>query len=439
MTKYLVQEDDGTIHFVDVVPGSGAPGPKGDTGPQGPPGPAGPQGPVGPVGPQGPPGTGGPSTVSVPNLVGLTEDAAKTSLTAAGLTVGVRSTMNTSSAAGSITGQNPAAGTSVTAGSSVAYTVSLGPIPASTGKWFSGQSDTSTTKDGSFAAWRNRPVEIGGNWGSSENAADAIESPMWSISAGNPYANTPRMDYAFGALLAGENWASAAAGGYEGRWRAQLQRLKTAWDGGRLPSNLFIRFAHEMNGNWYPWSVPPGQEANFKTAWIRFYNLKQAYFPGAQLVWCPNAGSSYNYGGAGIAAGVDKLWPGDAYVDVVGIDTYNRDPWVNSASAFNAKMSGNQGMESFRLFALQHGKPLAICEWSNSGVNNGGGGGEAPVFIQLFYDWLTTHGSQTPAPGKVLYEVLFNVPGYGDHYTFFPEGLESGNTETARQYRTLWK
>src|SRR4051812_35499525 len=69
-----------------------------------------------------------PAAVSVPNVVGMTQTAAQTALTGAGLTVGAIS--NTSSAtvpAGQVMSETPAAGASVAAGSAVALVVSSGP------------------------------------------------------------------------------------------------------------------------------------------------------------------------------------------------------------------------------------------------------------------------------------------------------------------------
>ncbi len=310
-----------------------------------------------------------------------------------------------------------------------------------TGTWWSGQSDTATTQNGSFATWRGRAIEIGGNWGSSQSSADAIESPMWSMAPGTPYANTPRMDYAIGAMIdnSGETWGAAASGAYDSRWAQQLQRLKTAW-GSRPAGNMYIRFAHEFNGNWYPWSVSNGDVGNFKTAWARFANLRNQYFPGAQIVWCPNAGSSWAYD-------IRTLYPGNAYVDVVGVDKYNNYPWVNDRAGFNTEIArtsngGPLGLETYRQFALQQGKPFAVSEWSNDGNPAGEGnqgGGDSPNYIQYFHEWLVANGSQNPQAGKVLYEVLFNVPGYSSsYYSFFPLNLETGNTETANKYAELW-
>jgi beta-lactam-binding protein with PASTA domain len=70
--------------------------------------------------------------VSVPNVVGLTQAAATTSITSAGLVVGTVTTQSSSTvAAGSVISEAPTAGTSVNTGSAVNLVVSSGPAQVS--------------------------------------------------------------------------------------------------------------------------------------------------------------------------------------------------------------------------------------------------------------------------------------------------------------------
>ena len=70
----------------------------------------------------------GPASITVPNVVGLAQNAAAAALQKANLTVGsITRQTSTSVPAGSVISQNPAAGTSVAPGSAVDLVVSLGP------------------------------------------------------------------------------------------------------------------------------------------------------------------------------------------------------------------------------------------------------------------------------------------------------------------------
>ena len=73
----------------------------------------------------------GPAQVNVPNVVNLTQAAATTALTNAGLVVGTVTTAPSGTvAAGSVISESPVAGTPVAAGSAVNLVVSTGPAPA---------------------------------------------------------------------------------------------------------------------------------------------------------------------------------------------------------------------------------------------------------------------------------------------------------------------
>jgi len=255
-------------------------------------------------------------------------------------------------------------------------------------------------------------VEIVGLWAATDSAQDAIDTPRWNVASPSQYpqfaayVNAPRLDYAFGALLDGESWAKAAAGAYDARWIDQLDVLRSSW-GNRPAGAVYLRFAHEFNGSWYPWRVTPADAVNFTAAWVRWAGLARQHFPGARIVWCPNAGSSYDYD-------VRTLYPGDQVVDVIGVDQYNFWPWANTAQELQAKWEatdrgGPRGPETFRRFAAEHGKPMALPEWGNdSRAGDASGGGDSPAFITFVHDWLLANGSRTPAPGKVEYEIYFN-------------------------------
>ncbi|MGZ4591352.1 MAG: glycoside hydrolase family 26 protein [Actinomycetes bacterium] len=87
----------------------------------------------------------------------------------------------------------------------------------------------------------------------------------------------------------------------------------------QVPDTVTIRLMHEMNGNWYPWGTgvngnKPGQ---FVAAWRHVHDRFTALgVTNVTWMWAPNA--VYTGGG-----GLDVLYPGDAYVDSVGVSNYN--------------------------------------------------------------------------------------------------------------------
>ena len=81
----------------------------------------------------------------------------------------------------------------------------------------------------------------------------------------------------------------------------------------------FLRFAHEMNGNWYPWSeqVNGNGSGQYARAWAHVHDIfTRVGATNATWVWSPNV----DYGGS---TSLRELYPGNGYVDWAGIDGYN--------------------------------------------------------------------------------------------------------------------
>jgi hypothetical protein len=87
---------------------------------------------------------------------------------------------------------------------------------------------------------------------------------------------------------------------------------------------VLLRFAHEMNGNWYPWSVgrtdvPNGPTAADYIATFRYVvsRFRDYGCDKVKYVWTPN----FDIGPAW-PLDIATVYPGDAYVDYVGADVY---------------------------------------------------------------------------------------------------------------------
>ena len=282
--------------------------------------------------------------------------------------------------------------------------------------------------DGTLAAWlSSHTVAMAGTW--NEGTAD---DQLSQTTLRNEYGNWNKpIDVAIGAIFGDESWAQAAEGQFDARWSQAIDAMKSAW-GTRDPALLKVRFAHEFNLDRSDWRVSGDEVNEFKQAWQRFYTIFKSRLPKASLVWCPNDGTSGSLG-----LDVRKSYPGSDYVDIICIDTYNQYPWVNSKSEFDAKLSGTNsdgsplGAESWRQWAAQQGKPLAIGEWANNGDPGGeGGGGDSPDYIQRFHDWLYQHGGN--GPGQITYAVFFN---YWTQFQVYPSTMQ---TNAATRVRSLF-
>jgi mannan endo-1,4-beta-mannosidase len=98
-----------------------------------------------------------------------------------------------------------------------------------------------------------------------------------------------------------------AAGSYDSYLHAAADLAR------HLPFTVMIRFAHEMNGDWYPWS---GDPAAYVQAWRHVVSVfRQDGATNVKWVWAPNVDNgSYPFA---------SYFPGDQWVDYVALDGYN--------------------------------------------------------------------------------------------------------------------
>ncbi len=166
----------------------------------------------------------------------------------------------------------------------------------------------------------------------------------------------------------------------------------------RAGTPVMVRFAHEMNGSWYPWGQQPG---SYRHAFRTVAAAVHRWAPRSAMMWAPNYGGGYPFlGGPYVAkrgtnafADLDTdgdgrlgpdddpyspFYPGDDAVDWVGLTLYhwgNAWPWgeneIPEAGRFIRAIEGRydgligdeRGVPNFyRAYAVDHAKPFAIAE-----------------------------------------------------------------------------
>lgn len=127
---------------------------------------------------------------------------------------------------------------------------------------------------------------------------------------------------------------------------------------------IYLRPMIEMNGDWY--KGYSGNPQTFIAAWRRIHRLFQEVgVPNVHWVWCPNL-TPHNW---------RAYYPGDAYVDIIGVDGYN--------TATNGSWSTFQQQFDpfFREFAGR--KPLMVAETATDSS-----GGSAADYITAMHTYL---------------------------------------------------
>ncbi|MBM0236353.1 beta-mannanase [Micromonospora sp. ATA32] len=119
-----------------------------------------------------------------------------------------------------------------------------------------------------------------------------------------------------------------------------------------------IRFAHEMNGWWYPWSemVNGNRPGDYIKAWRHVHDLfKAAGVANVTWVWSPNVRWDDS------TPKISAHYPGDDYVDWVGLSGYYGTGAFSGYRSFDAIFKTT--VEEIRAFS---GKPLVITETAAS-------------------------------------------------------------------------
>lgn len=160
------------------------------------------------------------------------------------------------------------------------------------------------------------------------------------------------------------------------------------WDIQKLGIKVVFRTMHEMNGGRYSWASHPDQ---FKQAWINIYTMARKKFnlQSDKLLFSlsfnsqdlptsddrPTQNSAYNYCSqwridhTGRCPRMEDYYPGDAYVDVVGITLYNR--WRSRPDYRSVWKTPYELLtEWWLLQRLNHRwKPLIIDELGTTAIN----------------------------------------------------------------------
>jgi hypothetical protein len=139
-------------------------------------------------------------------------------------------------------------------------------------------------------------------------------------------------------------------GDYDGYIRAAARQ------GAAFGKPILLRFAHEMNGDWYSWGLGVGGNTagDYVSAYrhvVRIFRAENA--DNVKHVWGPNTGT------------FGSLYPGDDFVDYLALDGYNWGAKYNTWESFEQVFDS-----SYRAITQLSRKPLLITEF---GANQAGG------------------------------------------------------------------
>jgi glycosyl hydrolase family 26 len=233
-----------------------------------------------------------------------------------------------------------------------------------------------------FETWFGEPIQQimaftgEADWSDYETSVSWVRGQFESL-------NRPIM-FSVPLLAAGGTLAAGATGAYDTHYQSAAQDLATL-----RPSDpvIYIRTAWEFNGstdngdgtrtNWMKWGAL-GKEADFILTWRHFVDTFRAVSSRFRFDWCPSLGN--------VGMNPEMAYPGDGWVDVVGLDVYYFPQWDgnDAGAAFDDMITEQYGLQWQVNFAAAHGKNLSFPEW---GIRTDQSG----PFISKLRDWTDTH------------------------------------------------
>jgi hypothetical protein len=144
--------------------------------------------------------------------------------------------------------------------------------------------------------------------------------------------------------------------------RENEHSIRTKLNSLRDLSHGYFRFEYEMNAPWFPHGSSAQTPQEFIDGWQFMTELVKNVNKDIQMVWCPN-----------IDYPLDPYYPGDAYVDVMALDGYNKHSQKQyHARNFHPNPSFDElfGQDIFYLQNLSTEKPIMIAELGVDPDNN---------------------------------------------------------------------
>ncbi|UQA61817.1 glycosyl hydrolase [Polyangium aurulentum] len=218
----------------------------------------------------------------------------------------------------------------------------------------------------------------------------------------------------------GGSLAACAQGEYDEPWR-NLGTTLVAHD----RADAIIRLAWQFNGNDVEW------KASDPVAWVSCYQhvvtAVRETAPGALFDWSRNAHGTQNPA----SGDATEAYPGDDYVDIIGIDTFDMMPSSPDEAAWTQQCNGPDGLCAVVDFARAHGKRVGVGQWAVVTCNGfGNPGGDNPFFVQKMHDTFAANAD------VMAYETYYNDPNAGEFCTSLHDPVEA--PMASAQYQKLW-
>jgi hypothetical protein len=274
-------------------------------------------------------------------------------------------------------------------------------------------------------------IETAAKWlggsGSIKYAEDFMDATSWSNISnpwqlsnwkGNPYT----MVWGIPMLPCGgpstqcqanvSDYNEVASGGADSYFKTLAKNLVSNGFG-----SSYIRLGWEFNGSEMGWAVCNGEGSGLNS-WAKDFvpafrnivtSMRSVSGADFKFIWNPLVSSNVGCPGDNL----ENFYPGDSYVDQVGLDVYdglgqatsdaarwtdllngvNAGDWTPVAPTVNGQKFQGYGLNWITAFAKAHNKPISIPEWGLDATDQNGGGGDDAYFITHMASWIKANGN----------------------------------------------
>ncbi|MFT8247325.1 carbohydrate-binding domain-containing protein, partial [Roseomonas sp. BN140053] len=233
-----------------------------------------------------------------------------------------------------------------------------------------------------FEQWLGRPVDAVLGYVGHANWGDFVGSANWAATQLWTQINRPIL-WSVPLTVNGASLEAGAWGAYDAFYRSAANSLASFRP---EDEHIYIRTGWEFNGDWFPWSAQ-GHEQAFIDTFRHFVDTFRSVSDRFVFEW--------NVNNTDHGMNPEAAYPGDAYVDVIGMDFYQHPQWTSydASKAFDVMVDRPQGLRWLENFADAHGKPTAYSEWGVQGNNSA-------AYVQKAAGWFKDH--------DVVYQTFWN-------------------------------
>jgi hypothetical protein len=244
-----------------------------------------------------------------------------------------------------------------------------------------------------FGTWRGRPLDLAHLYPDRTHGWDGIVAPGWPVDMFSPFAGRLMLSLPLYPVGQGNN-QDCATGAYDAQWRKLGSFLVSA-----KRADSIIRLGWGVNDLSHDWRAD-ADPADWIACFRHTVTALRATDPQLQIDW------SFNPRGAPYVDSSNPFdaYPGDAYVDFIGLEAFDQYPPTHDEAAWTAKCHDATGLCTAIEFARAHHKQVGIAEWGVVGCGPDPGG-DNPFFVQKMFETFAANAD------VMAYEAYFEDGG----------------------------